>query len=134
MISFPKSHIDRVSLWVIVIIFLFTGFLSGVLGIGGGFIILPTLVYLIGLPTILAVGTSLIIIAVKSLIGFLGDIGSGSAINYSFLMLISVIAIVGIFIGIYLSKFISGEKLKAAFGWFVLVMGAYIMVNEIFLS
>lgn len=110
------------------------GMLTGIVGAGGGFLIIPALVLFAKLPMKKAVGTSLIIIAVKSLIGFLGDIGSGSAIDYSFLILISLIAILGIFIGIYLSKFISSKKLKVAFGWFVLVMGAYIMINEIFLS
>lgn len=109
------------------------GMLTGIVGAGGGFLIIPALVLFAKLPMKKAVGTSLIIIAAKSLIGFLGDIGSGSAIDYSFLMLISLIAIFGIFIGIYLSKFISSKKLKTAFGWFVLVMGAYIMINEIFL-
>jgi uncharacterized membrane protein YfcA len=110
------------------------GMLTGIVGAGGGFLIIPALVLFAKLPMKKAVGTSLIIIAVKSLIGFLGDIGSGLAIDYSFLLLISLIAIIGIFIGIYLSKFISSKKLKVAFGWFVLVMGAFIMINEIFLA
>ncbi len=111
---------------------LIVGTLTGIVGAGGGFLIIPALVLFAKLPMKKAVGTSLIIIAAKSLIGFLGDIGSGSAIDYPFLVTISIIAIVGIFIGIYLSKFISGKKLKIAFGWFVLVMGVYIMINEIF--
>ncbi len=109
------------------------GMLTGIVGAGGGFLIIPALVLFAKLPMKKAVGTSLIIIAFKSLIGFLGDIGSGTAIDYSFLIVISLIAIAGIFIGIYLSKFIPGQKLKVAFGWFVLVMGAYIIINEIFL-
>jgi uncharacterized membrane protein YfcA len=110
------------------------GMLTGIVGAGGGFLIIPALVLFAKLPMKKAVGTSLIIIAVKSLIGFLGDIGSGTAIDYSFLIMISLIAIAGIFVGIYLSKFIPSKKLKVAFGWFVLVMGAYIIVNEVFLS
>lgn len=110
------------------------GMLTGIVGAGGGFLIIPALVLFAKLPMKKAVGTSLIIIAVKSLVGFLGDIGSGTAIDYSFLIVISMIAIAGIFMGIYLSKFIPGKKLKVAFGWFVLVMGAYIIINEIFLS
>lgn len=110
------------------------GMLTGIVGAGGGFLIIPALVLFAKLPMKKAVGTSLIIIAFKSLIGFLGDIGSGTAIDYSFLIVISLIAIAGIFIGIYLSKFIPGKKLKVAFGWFVLVMGAYIIINEVFLE
>lgn len=110
------------------------GTLTGIVGAGGGFLIIPALVLFAKLPMKKAVGTSLIIIAVKSLIGFLGDVGSGSAIDYWFLIVVSLIAILGIFIGIYLSKFIPGKKLKVAFGWFVLLMGGYILINEIFFS
>ena len=110
------------------------GLLTGIVGAGGGFLIIPALVLFAKLPMKKAVGTSLMIIAAKSLIGFLGDIGSGSAIDYSFLIVISSIAIAGIFIGIYFSKFISSKKLKVGFGWFVLAMGTYIIINEIFLS
>ena len=69
MVSFPASQIESVSLWIIIIIFLFTGFFSGLLGIGGGFIIMPTLIYLIGLPTIIAVGTTLITVLFSSAYG-----------------------------------------------------------------
>jgi uncharacterized membrane protein YfcA len=69
MISFPASQITAVSVWIIIIVFLFTGFFSGLLGIGGGFIIMPTLIYLIGLPTIIAVGTSLITVLFSSAYG-----------------------------------------------------------------
>jgi uncharacterized membrane protein YfcA len=78
-----------------------------------------------------AVGTSLLIIALKSLIGFTGDLGAGQLIDYGFMLLFSAFAIVGILIGSYLSRFISNEKLKPAFGWFVLVMGIYIMIKEL---
>lgn len=78
----------------------------------------------------MAVGTSLLIIAAKSLIGFLGDI-SNLVIDWPFLLIFTALSVVGIFIGSYLSKFIPGEKLKTAFGWFVLVMGTYIILKEI---
>lgn len=107
------------------------GVLTGIVGAGGGFLIIPALVLFARLPMKKAVGTSLLIIAAKSLIGFLGDIGSGQAIDYTFLSIISAIAIVGIFIGTYLARFISGDKLKKAFGWFVLIMGAYIILSEL---
>lgn len=79
----------------------------------------------------LAVGTSLLIIALKSLIGFTGDLGSGLVIDYPFMLIFSLFAIVGILIGSYLTRFIPNEKLKPVFGWFVLVMGIYILLKEV---
>jgi uncharacterized protein len=107
------------------------GVLTGLVGAGGGFLIIPALVILSKLPMKEAVGTSLVIIAAKSLIGFFGE-GSETAVDWVFLSKISSFAIVGIFIGSALSKKIDGAKLKLAFGWFVLVMGIYIIVKELF--
>jgi uncharacterized membrane protein YfcA len=112
------------------------GLVTGIVGAGGGFLIIPALVILAKLPMKMAVGTSLLIIAVKSLIGFLGDlgnpqIGQGHGIDWVFLISFTLIALVGIFIGTYLSKFISGQKLKKGFGWFVLLMGIYIITERI---
>jgi uncharacterized protein len=109
------------------------GGITGLVGAGGGFLIIPALVLLAGLPMKQAIGTSLLIITLKSLLGFLGDVGTGSSIDYSFMLLFSGIAMVGILAGSYLTRFISNEKLKPAFGWFVLVMGVYIMVKEVVL-
>lgn len=109
------------------------GILTGLVGAGGGFLIIPALVLLAGLPMKQAVGTSLLIIAGKSLLGFLGDIGH-QAIEWDFLLWFSTFAVTGIFIGTALSKRISGDKLKPAFGWFVLVMGIYIIGKEIFFN
>jgi uncharacterized protein len=107
------------------------GVLTGIVGAGGGFLIIPALVLFAKLPMKMAVGTSLLIIAAKSLIGFLGDVGSGQNLDFTFMAIISSIAILGIFIGNYLSRFIPGSRLKTAFGYFVFVMGIYIMVKEI---
>ena len=112
---------------------LLVGALTGLVGAGGGFLIIPALVVMAKLPMKQAVGTSLVIIAAKSLIGFIGDLKGDEIINWSFLGIFSVIAIIGILTGSLLSKKISGEKLKPAFGWFVLVMGAYIILNELLL-
>ena len=109
------------------------GVLTGLVGAGGGFLIIPALVVLSKLPMKMAVGTSLVIIAAKSLIGFFGE-GGETVIDWSFLMLISAFAVVGIFIGSALSKNIDGNKLKPAFGWFVLVMGVYILTKELLLN
>jgi uncharacterized membrane protein YfcA len=106
------------------------GVVTGLVGAGGGFLIIPALVLLAGLPMKQAVGTSLIIIAAKSLIGFTGDLKGSEVINWNFLLIFSAIAIVGIIAGSIFSKNISNEKLKPAFGWFILVMGVYIIARE----
>lgn len=111
---------------------LLTGLVTGLVGAGGGFIIIPILVLLAGLPMKKAVGTSLFIIAINSLLGFLGDVGNLD-IHWSFLLRFTAIAIIGIFIGIWVNKFIDGKKLKKGFGWFVLLMGIYILAKELFL-
>jgi uncharacterized membrane protein YfcA len=109
------------------------GLATGILGAGGGFLLIPTLVLLVGLPMKEAVGTSLLIIALNSLIGFTGDLGH-FRIDWSFLFKITAIAIAGIFMGGAISKKVDGSKLKKGFGWFVLVMGIYIITKELFLN
>ena len=108
------------------------GLLTGLVGAGGGFLIIPALVILARMPMKLAVGTSLFIIAAKSLIGFIGDLQGSQVIDWKLLGTFTALAGIGIFIGIYLSKKISGDKLKKSFGWFVLIMGIYIFVKELF--
>jgi len=105
------------------------GLLTGLVGAGGGFLIIPALVLLAGLPMKKAVATSLLIIAVKSLIGFIGDIETMS-IQWSFLLIFTSISVAGIFVGVWLNKFIDGKKLKKGFGWFVLLMAIYILFKE----
>lgn len=108
---------------------LVVGVLTGIVGAGGGFLIIPALVLLAKLPMKKAVATSLMIIAIKSLIGFLGDI-ENVEIDWTFLLIFTAISAAGIFVGIYLNKFIDGKKLKKGFGYFVLVMGVYIVLKE----
>ena len=107
------------------------GILTGIVGAGGGFLIISALVLFARLPMKMAVGTSLLIIAAKSLIGFLGDL-STLTVDWNFLLPFTGLSVMGIFIGSYLSKFIPGEKLKKSFGWFVLIMGIYIITKEVF--
>ena len=106
------------------------GVITGLVGAGGGFLIIPALVLLAKLPMKKAVATSLLIIATKSLIGFLGDVQTMS-MNWTFLLSFTILSVIGIFIGVWLNKFIDGNKLKKAFGWFVLVMGVYIIYMEL---
>jgi uncharacterized membrane protein YfcA len=109
------------------------GLITGFLGAGGGFLLIPALVLLLGIEMKKAVAISLLLITLNSLIGFLGDLGSFE-IDWKFLGLITTIAVGGIFAGNFLSKKIKGDKLKKIFGWLVLVMGIYILVKEVLLS
>ena len=106
------------------------GVITGIVGAGGGFLIIPALVLLAKLPMKMAVGTSLLIIAAKSLIGFLGDL-STQTIDWQLLLIFTALSIVGIFIGSALSKKINEKVLKTGFGWFVLIMGIYIITKEL---
>ncbi len=106
------------------------GLVTGFLGAGGGFLLIPALVLLMKLPMKEAVGTSLLIIALNSLIGFVGDIGR-HPINLNFIFTLTGIAIAGVFIGGYFNQKVNSEKLKKGFGWFVLIMGLYILSREL---
>jgi uncharacterized membrane protein YfcA len=105
------------------------GVITGLVGAGGGFMIIPALVFMLKLPMKEAIGTSLLIITSNSLLGFFSSAGHIS-IHWSFLFTIAAFAIAGIFIGMRLSKNIDGAKLKPVFGWFVLAMGIYIILKE----
>jgi uncharacterized membrane protein YfcA len=106
------------------------GVITGLVGAGGGFLIIPALVLFAKLPMKKAVATSLFIIAIKSLFGFIGDV-QNIPIDWSFLLIFTGFSIVGIMLGVYINKFIDGDKLKKVFGYFVLVMGIYIIIKEL---
>ena len=108
------------------------GLITGFLGAGGGFLLIPALVLILKLPMKKAIGTSLLIIALNSLVGFIADTGHYET-QWSFLLMISALAIAGVLTGGLLGKKIDGNKLKKGFGWFVLIMGIYIIVKELFL-
>ena len=108
------------------------GCIAGFVGAGGGFLIIPALLFLVKIPMKNAIGTSLIIVALQSLIGFIGDIRPGQELDWKTLLIFTSFAILGIWIGTQLSNKIYGSKLKTAFGWFVLCMGVYIITKELF--
>ncbi|TXB63982.1 sulfite exporter TauE/SafE family protein [Vicingus serpentipes] len=109
------------------------GSLTGIVGAGGGFIIIPALTRLSNLKMKIAVGTSLAIIAMNSFFGFLGSINT-IEIDWKVLLPFTGLAVLGIFIGQLLSSKINGNQLKKGFGWFVLIMGTYIFIKELFFN
>lgn len=106
------------------------GIVTGIIGAGGGFLIIPALVFFAKLSMKRAVATSLFIIALKSLIGFIGDV-ENIQIDWSFLLIFTSISVLGLLFGTFLSKFINDKKLKRMFGWFVLFMGIFIIIIEL---
>lgn len=110
------------------------GVLTGFVGAGGGFLIIPALVLFAGLPMKMAIGTSLLIISINSLIGFSTDLFTGVDMDWRFLISFSCFAFAGILVGAFLSKRIEGSKLKPGFGWFTLAMGVFIIVKELILK
>ncbi|BAO74642.1 sulfite exporter TauE/SafE family protein [Winogradskyella sp. PG-2] len=124
--KFDNSHYFTIGTQAIGI-----GVLAGLVGAGGGFLIVPALVLLVKLPIKKAISTSLFIIAIQSLIGFLGDLKT-LTIDWEFLLLFTTISILGIFIGLILSKKISAKRLKIGFGYFTIIMAVYILFKELF--
>lgn len=122
---------SRLSYTKLVIQSIIVGIITGFVGVGGGFLIIPSLVLFAGLTMKKAVGTSLMVMTISSLLGVLGDVSRHAAINYDFLMLFSAFAIAGIIAGSYLTKYITDTKLKPAFGWFVLLMGIFVLITTL---
>ncbi|MEK6773522.1 MAG: sulfite exporter TauE/SafE family protein [Bdellovibrionota bacterium] len=109
---------------------LIVGLIAGFVGAGGGFLIIPALVLLAGLSMRIAIGTSLMIIALQSLLGFAGDVARGASVEWSRLGIIATIAVIGIVVGSAVAHKIKEQQLKTAFGWFVLIMGFTILVEQ----
>jgi uncharacterized protein len=110
---------------------LVVGLLTGFVGVGGGFLIIPVLTAFVKLPMKLAVGTSLMIITINSLIGFTGDLGK-FPFDWQFVFTFVGLALVGVMIGWELAKRLSNKQLKPAFGYFTLLMGTWILIKELF--
>ena len=128
-----KSDQIKIQWFLVVLEGLLIGFLTGLVGAGGGFLIIPALVFLTGLPFKTAVGTSLFIIAINSLTGFLGDVFNYQ-MDWQFLFTITFLATIGILIGNKLQYKVSAIRLRIAFGWMTLIMGTFILVKEIFFA
>lgn len=124
-----RSENHRFRFFLVVVEGALIGLLTGLVGAGGGFLIIPALVFLTGLPFKTAVGTSLFIIAINSLTGFLGDFLNYS-IDWGFLLSITGLAVGGILVGNLFSRRIAAFYLRKGFGWLTLAMGVWILVKE----
>ena len=118
------------SVTVVIIQLFFVGVLIGLIGAGGGFLIIPALLNFAKLPMKKAIGTSLLIIAINSLIGFIGDV-QNTIIDWTFLLIFTTISVAGIFIGLYIQQLINEKMLKKLFGVFVLIMAIFILYKEL---
>lgn len=119
--------------WLIAALGAAVGVLTGFVGAGGGFMILPVLVLLGGLPMRMAIGTSLLVIAAQSLIGFVGEVQAVESINYLFVGSILVPPFFGILLGTFLNRKVRATRLKTGFGWFLLAIGLVIVVHEMWI-
>jgi len=128
------SDLKKLNYNKIVLLGILIGLISGFVGAGGGFLIVPTLLYFARTPMKIAIGTSLFIVSSQSLIGFTGDIMGNQVIDWNLLQFFTLASIIGIFIGNFMAKKVEDEKLKVGFGWFVLSMGIYIIIKELFWS
>ncbi|MFC9594027.1 sulfite exporter TauE/SafE family protein [Streptomyces sp. NPDC056944] len=109
---------------------LVVGAVTGLVGSGGGFLVVPALAILGGLPMGIAVGTSLLVIAMKSFAGLAGHL-SGVSIDWGIAATVTVAAVIGSLIGARLAGRIPQEALRKAFGWFVVVMGFFVLAQQL---
>ncbi len=121
--------------WKIALEGLAVGVLTGLVGVGGGFLIVPSLVILVGLPMQIAIGTSLAIIALKSISGFVKYIevleNLGLSMDWELLLVFSLIGAVGSLVGKTIGSWVSNRKLKEGFACFLVLMGTYIIYMNI---
>src|SRR6188474_2934261 len=122
----PNNKTLSLALWGFAI-----GIITGLLGAGGGFLIIPALVLFMKLPMKTAIGTSLVIIAINSIFGFLFSLKQ-TPLDWKILLLFTGLAIIGIYLGSVWAEKIPSKILKKLFGWFVLLMAVYILIKELF--
>ncbi|TKC09170.1 sulfite exporter TauE/SafE family protein [Pedobacter frigoris] len=108
---------------------LLIGTVTGFLGAGGGFILIPVMTLMLGMDIKKAVGTSLAVVALNSLSGFANDLNHVD-INWKFLLVISAMALLGSIAGARIADRVNSKKLKAGFGWFILMLGILIITRE----
>jgi hypothetical protein len=117
--------------WLIVLEGLIVGALTGLVGAGGGFLIVPALIILLRMSVEMAIGTSLFIIALKSFVGFFGAMGSGANINWMLILPFLTLTVTGCFFGSRWRAYIQEAVLKRMFGWLILIVGLVILTIEL---
>ncbi len=128
-IALPASGIKGISFWVLFLLFLFTGFLSGFMGVGGGFILLPALIYLVGCPTTVAVGTSLLSVCFMSAYGcFVYSLAGRTELAAAAIMLVG--AAVGAQFGVLATRYVRGYGIRLLFGLMILVAGVSVAFKQ----
>ncbi|MGE9314859.1 sulfite exporter TauE/SafE family protein [Niabella sp. CJ426] len=125
-----RSVVHKAGAGTIALYGITVGLVTGLLGAGGGFLLIPALTVLLRLPIKKAIGTSLVIITLNSLIGFADDV-THHQMNWPLLFKITGISVIGVLIGSVIGQKIDGSFLKKGFGWFVLLMGTYILLHEL---
>ncbi|AEV74648.1 putative permease [Mycolicibacterium rhodesiae NBB3] len=135
MLRGRRSHVEsaevqRIPIAKVVGEGLVVGLVTGLVGAGGGFLVVPALALLGGLPMPVAVGTSLIVIAMKSFAG-LGGYLSNVQIDWTVGLMVAGAAVIGALLGARLTAMVNPDALRKAFGWFVLAMSSVILAQEI---
>ena len=125
-----KSNIEKINYFLIIFEGLLVGLLTGFVGAGGGFLIVPAIILLTNLDIKNAIGTSLVIIALKSMFGFLFGDALLMNVDWKFLILFSTITTLGMFLGIYTSKYVKNNQLKKAFGYFLILISVSMFLKE----
>ena len=110
------------------------GFITGVVGAGGGFLIIPALINFYKMPLAKAVSTSLTIIAINSLFGLAGDIEKFNLFDWNLVLQYTGLLIIGMFLGFYLTRFFKGNQLKRILGYLIFFVGILIILKEFFLK
>ncbi|HHH41887.1 MAG TPA: sulfite exporter TauE/SafE family protein [Chloroflexi bacterium] len=128
MVSLPASGISSISLWAVLAVGLVTGFLAGLLGVGGGFIRVPALIYLLGVPTHVAVGTDLFEIVFSAGYGTLTHALKGN-VDILMALVMQVGAAVGAYLGALATRYISGPRLRIAFAFLPFIGAALLLVR-----
>lgn len=129
-VSLPASGIERISFWIVFVIFLCTGFLSGFMGVGGGFILLPALIYLLGCATTVAVGTSLLSVCFMSGYGcFTYSMSGRTELLAAMVMLIG--AAIGAQVGVLATKFVRGYGIRLLFAIMIILAGLSVTMKQL---
>ena len=132
-ISLSRSGVYFISLWVIIACGLLIGFISGFIGIGGGFVALPLLIYVIGAPTINAVGTSLVVVLITSCYGSCVFALAGY-LQWITALIILAGSLIGVYLGVYTTRYVTGLKIKNLFALMVLAAAASVFLKQINLA